>query len=452
MGRYDRVRNLSTGQWICQRVPCTRDANPDLGIGWYCTKHDAEQHTSHPQRNTSLDHLFNKTGKDDDIAKADEDERTWHEIDLGPAWRGEKPEPQAHVLQRNDGTFLLAAGINYLFGDSGDGKSWVALIASLQCMKAQRHVLWVTYEDVNEVEIVKRLRALGAVETDLDYISVVVPPLGLTTGIGWLGRRTRDRNTALMILDSIGEALAEDAINEDKDAEFGPWARQTLRHLLDVAASDTWADAEGTQLNTQLAILPIDHSTKANDNPFYPSGTKRKRAMVTGTMFMLNVRESFGVDVVGHVQLVTAKDRSGRFRRGEIAAEITMDAREYPYMLEVRPPPAGGSMIGAGGKRKATERVLQVLDASSVAITSEEAHRLSNDPSVMLPGESMLSLGTVRNAMVALAKQPNVSRQTMPTGVGKAVRHLFVVTHHEGDHEAAKKTDITPAHADHTSK
>lgn len=286
----------------------------------------------------------------------------------------------------------------------------------------------------NELELVKRFQQLGATFDEIDtFLHVIIGVDALTTGVGWLARLARQTGAALLVLDSLGEALALDSIDEDKDFAFGPWARDTLRNLLDLTVSDTWDNAEGTPPNPALSIIPIDHSTKARDNPFCPSGTKRKRAIVTGLMVMLSVGDPFAVDRVGRVQLICAKDRSGRFRRGEIVAEITIDATATPYAYTVDPPPEGGEMSRAGRKRTAEERLLQVLEDSSVPLTATEAQRLANDESVRLPGEAEMKLGTVKNAMTKLAKRPNVTLRKERTGEGNGVRHVYTVTDHESD-------------------
>lgn len=347
----------------------------------------------------------------------------WSVVDLQPAWDGQRVKPTATVLTRSDNTTLFLPGINYMFGDSGDGKSWVAVIAAAQLITAGCDVVWITYEDPNEDELVERLKQLGAKSEDVTaHFHVVIATEPLTYGIGWLGRLTRRTNAALVVIDSTGEACAVEGIDEDRDADWGPWARRTFRHLIDVCADPNWDDADNTATNNTVAIWPIDHATKAKDNPFFPSGTKRKRAAVTGLMVLLNVRQMFARGQIGRVQLVTAKDRSGRFRRGEIIAEITLDATEEPYSYRIDPPPAGTAMV-TGRKRKADERVLQVLEESSVALDPVEIHRLVNDDTTKLPGEGDLTLGTVKNTMTHLAKRPNVTRHTAPTGPGgKAFR------------------------------
>jgi hypothetical protein len=356
----------------------------------------------------------------------------WRPVDLAAAWNGDRCEPAAAVLHRCDGMALYPPGINYLYGDSGDGKTWVMQMAAVQAMKAGQHVIWVTYEDANELEMVKRLRLLGATAADLEHLSLIVANEPFLSAPIPLARLARKRNTALLVLDSVGEALAVDGVDEDKDAQFAPWARDTLRCIIDLAAGVAWRH-DGTADNERLAVVPIDHSTKAKDNPFFPSGTKRKRSMLTGLMLMVNVRQAFAIGRVGRVQLIASKDRSGRFRRGEIVAEVVMDATADAYGFTIEPPPTGAEMATVGKKRTADERVMQALDLSGVALSAEQIVRQVNHPDNRLPGEADLSIGTVKNALTRLAKRPNVSQQKVPTGVGKAHRHLYLITNHKDD-------------------
>lgn len=241
-------------------------------------------------------------------------------------------------------------GVGYIFGDSGDGKSWVMQIAALEQMRAGRSVVWVTYEDPNESEIVDRLKLLGATEADLEHLHLFIPDDAFGSLTFELARYCRSVGAVLVVLDSVGEANAIEGVNEDKDAEWGPWARYSLRRLYDLAISEDWDEAEGTPPCSSLVVAPIDHSTKSKENPHFPSGTKRKRAMVTGLMVAVNVRQPFARDQVGRVQLVCSKDRTGRFRRGEIVAEIVFDATTDPYDVTVYPPKAGQEMT-TGKKR-----------------------------------------------------------------------------------------------------
>ena len=113
-------------------------------------------------------------------------------------------------------------------------------------------------------------------------------------------------------------------------------------------------------------------------------------------------------------RLICSKDRTGRFRRGEIVAEIVLDATSEPYVVDVYPPKAGQEMT-TGKKRNATERILEVLDNTSEALMATEVQRIANSDTNRLPGEADLAERTVKNA---LSKLTGVKREQELTGVG----------------------------------
>ena len=343
---------------------------------------------------TIFDDLLGDEQTDDDV-----DMSSWTPIDLGPAWRGDKMRPIAVVLTRDDGVALLLPGVNYMFGDSGDGKSLVAAIAALQEVRAGRRVIWATYEDANEDELVDRLKLLGATEEEGRRVLVITPQTTLTRGIDRLVTLAGD-DVRLVVVDSVGEAMAVGGINEDKDNEVGPWFRSTVRRL--------------HELNPELAMWPIDHATKSKDNPLFPSGSKRKRAAVTGRCFLLNVRQPFGREQVGYVQLIVAKDRGGTFRRGDIAAEIMLDATVTPYRVAVTAPRTGDSYTAKVKKRNADERVREVLSDSAVALTAAHVARIANGTDRVRAGESDLNVKTVQNVLTKMASEPDIRRELAP--------------------------------------
>lgn len=348
-------------------------------------------------------------GSDDGLA-------SWEPKDLGPAWRGEKVRPVAVVFPRDDGLALLPPGLNYMFGDSGDGKSLLATIAALTELRDGHAVIWVTYEDADEALIVARLRLLGATWEDVALLRFITPETGLADGTPALAELVSTTDARLAVLDSVGEAMAVGGVNEDRDNEVGPWFRQTLRLIHNLSPS--------------LAICPIDHSTKAKDNPLFPSGSKRKRAAPTGRSYLLNVRQSFAVGAVGYVQLVVAKDREGRFRRGDIAAEIMLDASTTPYRWTVTAPREGDSYSPRVRRRTAVERVLEVLGESAVAMTAEDVARIANGPDRTQPGEARLALRTTKNVLGTLSE---VQKITAPNVAGRRQPALWRLHNPERD-------------------
>jgi hypothetical protein len=123
-----------------------------------------------------------------------------------------------------------------------------------------------------------------------------------------------ERNVTLVVIDSLGEVFGIEGINEDRDNEVGPWMRAVPRNLAEHGP----------------AVILIDHSTKANDNPLYPSGSKRKRAAITGASYLAEATTPFvkAKDTKaggGRLRLTCAKDRHGNYRRGEVAAQLVME-------------------------------------------------------------------------------------------------------------------------------
>jgi hypothetical protein len=325
---------------------------------------------------------------------------SWQPIDLGPAWRGEKPKQADTVLRRDDGVALLAPGINYLHGDSGDGKGFVGLIGAVQEIRAGNTVIWVSYEDTNEDLIVERLKQLGVTDEQRHQFIFIAPQTQLVEGAEHLAELAATTQATLLVLDSVGEAMSVEGVDEDKDRDVGPWFRHTIRLIHDRLPD--------------LTILPIDHTTKSRDNVLYPSGSKRKRAIVTGRSYLLNARSPFAIGQIGYVQLICAKDRTGMFKRGAVAAEIKLDATDQPYRFEVRAGRDGDTAIAHIGRRNALERVREVLGEAAVDLTGEEITRIANGPDRIRPGETDLSIKTVKNALAKMSEDPEIQQLVRP--------------------------------------
>ena len=160
-----------------------------------------------------------------------------------------------------------------------------------------------------------------------------------------------------------------------------------------------WPSAASTRTRTTKSdpgsARPCAGSTTSTPaSPSARSTTRRRRrttrcsrpgrsgseSAVTGRAYLLNVRSPFAVDAVGYVQLVVAKDRGGTFKRGDIAAEIMLDATTTPYQWTVTAPREGDSYTPKMRRRTAVERVLEVLGESAVPMTAEQVARIVNGP------------------------------------------------------------------------
>lgn len=245
----------------------------------------------------------------------DDELEEWNPIDLGPALRGELEPVTPQLLQRDDHRGLLyPAQVNGVHGDSGLGKSWVAAIAAAQEMLAGYHVQWINLEDPDAQPTLERLRILGVDDTTianhLHYHSPNTPFTG--EAVELLTTETLANQATLLVVDSIGEAFGLEGLDENQDKDVGPWYRRVARRLAEVG----------------VAVLIIDHATKAADNPLHPSGSKRKRAAITGASYLLEAPTPLTRENGGRLELTCAKDRHGHYRRGEIVAQI--DFKYYP--------------------------------------------------------------------------------------------------------------------------
>jgi hypothetical protein len=104
-----------------------------------------------------------------------------------------------------------------------------------------------------------------------------------------------------------------EGVDEDRDVQVGPWLRRVARRLAD---------------STGAGVIIIDHSTKAKDNPLFPSGSKRKRAAITGASYLIEAVRPLTRDDGGKLHITCAKDRHGHYKRAEVVA--TVEFTRYP--------------------------------------------------------------------------------------------------------------------------
>jgi hypothetical protein len=231
-------------------------------------------------------------------------------VDLEPVLNGSAMQPVPDLLTRDDGQSLLYPGaVNGVHGQSGDGKGWVVCHLVTENARKGRRTLYLDLEDTAH-SITARLLLLGMDAADiLNWLVYVRPQVPLENdAVAELLRTVEKRNVACVVIDSLGEAFALEGLNEDKDVEVGPWYRRVVRPLADTGA----------------AVVIVDHSTKAADNPLHPSGSKRKRAAITGASYLAEAIEPFVKGKGGRLRLTCAKDRHGTYRRGEAVGDVVM--------------------------------------------------------------------------------------------------------------------------------
>ena len=91
------------------------------------------------------------------------DPDSWTGIDLGPYLRGEIPRIIPTIGGwREDGTQMLYPGCEHsCLGEMESGKSWFALAHVAAELLAQRHVIYVHFEESSPADTISRLLDLG---------------------------------------------------------------------------------------------------------------------------------------------------------------------------------------------------------------------------------------------------------------------------------------------------
>ena len=160
-------------------------------------------------------------------------------------------------------------------------------------------------------------------------------------------------NPLIVSIDSLGEAFALSGINENHDNEVGPWLRNYMRPIADAGP----------------AIILIDHATKTSDNPLYASGSKRKRAAITGASYQLQATKPFVRGAGGRLLFRCAKDRHGHYRLGEVAAELVMESHTNGNVNLTLEPPTTPEATADNVANAIVNKVVAALDYENQRIS-----------------------------------------------------------------------------------
>lgn len=266
--------------------------------------------------------------------------------------------PEPTILSRTDGRHVFYAGkVNGIAGTSGDGKSWVALLAASEQLTAGQSVVYLDLED-DEASVVGRLLALG---TD---------PGAIRSGFHYASPHEAYSNDArealeafilavapsLVVVDSTGEALALDGSKPNDDDDVARWFRRL----------------PGSLARLGPTVVVVDHVPHNAEDQNRPIGSQRKRAAITGHQVMTKLAKPFSKNQPGMVKLISSKDRHGNYRRGETVAEVTVTPGDdgSTLALEVAAPASGD-----GDNFRPThymERVSRHLEEAAGPLTRNE--------------------------------------------------------------------------------
>lgn len=250
---------------------------------------------------------------DDPVAMLDVG-ASWQPVDTAAVVEGLRTgtinRPTPTILTRSDGTALFYAGrVNGVAGASGDGKSMILQWAAVAELQDGETVVYVDLED-DAPSVISRLLAMGADPAAVIERFVYVQPDEPYGGDARTGLEAivAARRPSLVVIDSTGESLALDGAKPNDDDDVARWFQRLPRGLARLGP----------------AVVVIDHMAKADDGSLSPIGSQRKRAAIGGAQYITSVTTPFSREVEGVVQLICGKDRPGTFRRGEVAAIVTV--------------------------------------------------------------------------------------------------------------------------------
>lgn len=292
-------------------------------------------------------------------APEDDDWATIELHDLAAAFMAGNYEPIMPTVLMVAGSIPLfyPARVNSLFGESGGGKTWVALAAVAEVVRRGERVLFVDYED-NPQGIVERLVLLGLTLAEIALVDYRNPTSGIGRGIeavvGPYG---------LIVIDSTGEAMAAGSVDPNSDGEVAQWFTIAKRYA---------------RLDGAPPIVVLDHVPKDKDAPSsYAIGSQRKRAALNGAAYRVDTLKEPAKGRDGKLKLTVAKDRLGNRPKGSVAAEVSVISGASTVHLELHPSDAQVA-AESGAKFRPTvlmERVSKYLEAAPLPLTQRNIER-----------------------------------------------------------------------------
>lgn len=283
-------------------------------------------------------------------------------VDLTPYLDDDyEPESATVGLERDDGPRLLYAGRwSTLIGETGIGKSWLALWHCVEEMRRGHHVLYAHFEEPTPRSTVLRLRQLGCT------------PVEIATRFHWLDGAQRPAAAALAAMvaefDEVPTLVVLDGLNAacgvygwDPLAVDGVNAyRRTLVAPLTAAG---------------VAVLSVGHPPKsrAAQGERHGYGSSAWLDLVDGVGF--RVRQSTrpirpGAD--GYVTLYSVKDRHGgveQHGRPEVGDEGVWT---YLGAFHVMPPQSELGNVWCRLSSPAAVDVVDAVDEGTAELTVDE--------------------------------------------------------------------------------
>lgn len=264
------------------------------------------------------------------VADDEDDGRNWKPADLAATLARGLTRPEPTLLRRTDGQYLLYPGRTHtIFGESGAGKTWLLYIAAAQLIAQGEHVIILDWEDDDNAYLM-RMIALG-LPGELVVANSTYYPIATAATVDDLeeiDRLIAERGTVLVGIDSTGEALAAQGMDQDKDPDVARWMSTLPRR---------WA-------RLGPCVVMLDHMPHAGGREI---GSQRKRAGISGAAYEAIASEPFAKDRAGTLTLKVAKDRGGNYAKGTEQAVVKFEPGEEGARMDAVVSPGSGRTVSA---------------------------------------------------------------------------------------------------------
>lgn len=215
--------------------------------------------------------------------------------------KGIPPPPKPVLLTREDGHALFyAAKVNVLFGDPECGKTWIALAAIVEALRAGRRAAVIDLDHNGAGEILTRLMALGAHPSHLGdptRFRLAEPESG--DDLIQVVHALRVWKSAVVVVDSLGELVPMLGLNSSNPDDYTSAHRRTLTPLANAGA----------------VVIAIDHLPKGEESRERgQTGTMAKKRAINGVSLRVTVTEQFAPGRGGAASMTIEKDRPGGVR------------------------------------------------------------------------------------------------------------------------------------------
>ena len=263
--------------------------------------------------------------------------------------------PPSALLRRSDGEILLYDGeTNWMFGEPGSGKSWIALYVVQESLaRGKRTVFWD--HEMSPGQTKARCEALGLdlVEAERSGLFLYLKPYAEQSALAMSQLKEWQREGDGQALVVIDAAASSGAPSDGGDVE--PWLKTFVKPFED----------------DDHTLLVLDHVAKQRlGRPDGPIGSARKLQAVTGAALDLSgiawTQKKDGV-----VKLTVHKDRYGALpaARKQAVARIYGRHVNGRLTLSIEPPEAEDNPVQVFGP------LLEVLASHPDGVVGQAAMR-----------------------------------------------------------------------------